>query len=270
MLPEAKSQDLLYVVRGGEGTVSVFTFPKRKPVGALSNIPGAFGICSDTTGDVFVVARENDEIYEFAHGGTKPIATLDDFGNDANGCAVDPASGNLAVAGGLKAGQGDANAAVYQHARGSPTLYKSSAPQFTFSTYDSQGNVFMGGEVLFELPQGSNSFVQISVPGVREFAPSDIQWDGSYIALQGTTGSKRGPTTIYQIQVSGSTGTIVKQVSLTSPRDKNPYRGAQFWIGDGTIVGPEDTVRRVGLWRYPKGGRPFIRWRSKKENRLSR
>jgi hypothetical protein len=146
MLPEAKSQDLLYVVRGGEGTVSVFTFPKGKPVGALSNIPGAFGICSDTTGDVFVVARENDEIYEFAHGGTKPIATLDDFGNDANGCAVDPASGNLAVAGGLKAGplKDDANVAVYQHARGSPTLYKSSAPQFTFCTYDSQGNVFMG------------------------------------------------------------------------------------------------------------------------------
>src|ERR1700734_3789453 len=52
MLPEAKSQDLLYVVRNSANEVSVYTYPKGKSVGTLSDIPGALGICSDTNGDV--------------------------------------------------------------------------------------------------------------------------------------------------------------------------------------------------------------------------
>ncbi len=255
MLPEAKSQDLLYVSRNSPGEVSVYSYPKGKLMGNLTDIAGAFGLCTDAKGDVFAISTENQLIYEYAHAGTKPIATLDDEGNSPNGCAVDPSSGNLAVAGG---GLSNANFAIYQNAQGTPTVYKDgNAERFTFCTYDSNGNLFAGGSVLIELPNGSSSFVEIPVQGIHEFAAPGIQWDGSYIALQGTADSKKGPGTIYQIQVSGSTATIVNEMNLIDRINKNPFLGAQFWIGNGTIVNPESTNRNVGLWRYPKGGKAY-------------
>jgi hypothetical protein len=201
MLPEAKSQDLLYVARSSPGEVSVYTYPKGKPVGTIS-IAAPNGICSDGKGNVFVVGVESQQIYEYAHGGSQPIATLDDSGNNPLACAVDPSSGDLAVTG----GDGLANAAIYQNAQGSPTVYTDPfAGAFTFCTYDSQSNLFMGGGDLFELPKGGNSFVEIPIMGgPSETSPPGIQWDGNYIALQQTGPSRKGPTRIYQISISGS------------------------------------------------------------------
>jgi len=255
MLPEAKSQDLLYVVRNSANEVSVYTYPKGKSVGTLSDIPGALGICSDIGGDVFVVATESQQIYEFAHGGSSPIATLDDSGNNPNGCAIDPSSGNLAVTGGL----GLANAAIYQNAQGSPTVYTDTfAAAFTYCTYDSQSNLFIGAENLFELPKGGNSFVEIPITGgPSETSPPGIQWDGNYIALQETSSSKHGPTKIFQVSISGSSASVVNEIDLSSRLNKNPNLGAQFWINGGTIVSPESMNKNVGLWRYPKGGKAY-------------
>jgi hypothetical protein len=51
-----------------------------------------FGECSDSAGDVFVAAYANSSmnsstIYEYAHGGTSPVATLSDSSlrNDLQG-----------------------------------------------------------------------------------------------------------------------------------------------------------------------------------------
>ena len=52
MLPEAKSKDLLYVARNSPGEISVYTYPKGKPVGAITGISGGqSGICSDIMGN---------------------------------------------------------------------------------------------------------------------------------------------------------------------------------------------------------------------------
>jgi hypothetical protein len=254
MLPEAKSQDLLYVARSSPGEVSVYTYPKGKPVGTIS-IAAPNGICSDGKGNVFVVGVESQQIYEYAHGGSQPIATLDDSGNNPLGCAVDPSSGDLAVTG----GDGLANAAIYQNAQGSPTVYTDPfAGAFTFCTYDSQSNLFMGGGDLFELPKGGNSFVEIPIMGgPSETSPPGIQWDGNYIALQQTGPSRKGPARIYQISISGSSASAVNEIDLSSRLNENPHYGAQFWIGNGTIVSPESTNRNIGLWHYPKGGKEY-------------
>src|ERR1700722_7885661 len=46
------------------------------------------GLCSDKHGNVF--APHVNFIYEYAHGGTTPIATLGDEGYRPVGCSVDP------------------------------------------------------------------------------------------------------------------------------------------------------------------------------------
>jgi hypothetical protein len=53
------------------------------------------GDCSNRTGDVFV--PNNTEVFEYAHGGTSPIATLSLPGNSGAACSIDPSTGNLAV-----------------------------------------------------------------------------------------------------------------------------------------------------------------------------
>lgn len=151
MLPEAKSQDLLYVVRGSLGGASVYTYPKGKPVGNITGISAPNGICTDVAGNVFVVGTNSQQIYEYAHGGSTPIATLDDSGNYPQGCAVDPSSGTLAVAGGFPT---TANVAIYKNASGTPMIYATpEAGTFIYCTYDDNGNLFMPGGEMFELPK---------------------------------------------------------------------------------------------------------------------
>ena len=103
MLPEAKSEDLLYVTNYSH--VSVYTYPKGKLVGILNGFGSSVGECVDGKGDVFVTNTLHlgripaDRIVEYAHGGMKPIAELKTEHVGPVGCAFDPTTGDLAVSG---------------------------------------------------------------------------------------------------------------------------------------------------------------------------
>lgn len=251
----AKNGDLLYVSRQSAGEIQVYTYPKGKPAGILTGFDSPQGLCTDKNGDLFVVTSQ--QILVYAHGGTTPIKTLDDTGNAPHGCAVDPTTGNLAVSGGLYQNT-EANIAIYNDASGSPTVYKDGfVSQFVYCTYDDAGNVFTNGGPMTELPSGSSSFVGITVNQPFNQGYPALQWDGDYIAIQNPSVSKHGPTTILQVSVSGTTGTVVKTISLSSPKNKNNYLEAQFWVQVETIVNPEAQNGNVGLWHYPTGGKPY-------------
>ena len=90
MLPEARSEDLLYASNQGDasseyGDVLIFAYPEGKLVGTLTGF-SAFvqSLCSDRSGNVFVTASTTDlsqgYVYEYSHGGTQPVATLSDQG----------------------------------------------------------------------------------------------------------------------------------------------------------------------------------------------
>ena len=94
MLPEAKSEDLIYT---GREPIYVLSFPALKLVGTIDTRAG-LGMCSNKNGDVFMTYPPGT-IVEYAHGGTQPIATLYLPGfYETWGCGVDPTSGDLAVA----------------------------------------------------------------------------------------------------------------------------------------------------------------------------
>jgi hypothetical protein len=252
---DAKNGALLYVSDAGE-TVAVLSYPAGKRVGALTGFQMTLGLCSDGKGNVFVVDFKAQQIVEYAHGGTSPIATLDDAGNYPSGCAVDPKSGDLAVAGGFPP-HANGNVAIYKGAQGSPTVYFDSFAWFNYCTYDGNGNVFAAGTdgeqfFLSELPAGSGPFLDMGVRGVNPIA--SIEWDGEYLAVESPTGDPFGPATIDQVNVSGSTATIVHMIELYTKQNTNPRRGAQFWIYRGRIVNPESVHKRIGLWDYPAGG----------------
>ncbi len=124
-VPAARNIDLLYVSKYDD--VDVFSYPAGKRVGTLTGFQSPGGLCVDKAGDVFVTNFGASNIVEYAHGGTKPIATLSDPYQEPDDCSVDPTTGNLAVAniGG--------SVSIYEGARGHPKQRTDSEIAYMFS-----------------------------------------------------------------------------------------------------------------------------------------
>ena len=135
----ANGGDLLYVSDNGTGNVYVFLYPSGVLSGTLTGLGGPVGECVDRAGDVWIGTQTPPEMIEYSHGGTTPIATLNDNTGVPVGCAVDPTTGNLAV------GNSD-NVAIYTNARGNPTYTDSDLGSFTNCTYDKTGDLFVDGD----------------------------------------------------------------------------------------------------------------------------
>jgi len=256
------SGNLVYVSvstkRGG--VIEAFDYATGKEVLTLQT--HAFGLCSDATGNVFATNYEGG-LLEYAHGGGSPIAEIV-YGNYPQGCAVDPNTGNLAAVASSSA-EGTANLTIFTKASsgyGSPVSYSDSSVRNMFwCAYDDSGNVFVtastdsNGAVLDELPANGNSLIRITLPFQTSRSVGSIQWDGRYLAIADPIYAKgKKPATIYQLQISGSTATVVNTIKLKAPKNKNDAQGGQLWIEGGTIAYPESYSKNVGLWAYPQGG----------------
>ena len=260
----AQSKVLLYVSQVNLGSVLMFTYPAGKLLRTLTGFNTPAGLCTDKKGDVFVVDLGAQDIVEYAHGATKPRATLDDSGNDPYGCYIDPTTGNLAVAGGgVHVG---ANIAVFAGATGTPADYQvPGLSTLPWCTYDDHGNLFAEGYLtgvqhpngaLVELPAGGTQLTTLSL-STTIGAGGAIQWDGKYLAVGSPRGDGQGfhgPATIYQFQLSGSSATVVNTIKLSTGKGDKNAGGVEFWIGDGYIITPKSHSRGVGRWRYPAGG----------------
>lgn len=240
----------------------------------LTGMQRPLGECIDAVGDVFIVSggsntSELSNIYEYAHGGTSPIAILDDPGYGV-GCAVDPTTGNLAVANAFDPNnpyygeQGDV--AVYLGAQGNPTMHYSAVfGGFGLCGYDDAGNLYVEGNLfssqtieLARLANGKSSLelVQLSKPVYTNSAslPS-VQWDGSHMTITSSDPNQRAPVSVYRLNVFGSKA---KVTSTTKLRSKKNRHGGQTWIERNSIVGVTYSGKYGGVsfWNFPQGGRP--------------
>jgi hypothetical protein len=249
MLKEASSEALLYIT--GSQYVYVVSYPKGELVGELSDIDAPSGVCSDTKGDVFVTAVWTEDVLEFAHGGTSPIAKLGDYGYYPNGCAVDPATGNLAVANFNSMDGSGGNLAIYSKAQGKPTDY--TAPGFGdyyWCAYDNQGNLLVdgNGSGYAEMPAGGSTLNEINL----NLAGEGIQWDGTYFAIVDPSAKQ-----VNRVTISGSSGIVVSTVHFTGLIASLGY---DFVIAGSKIVLPytikkNGSFSKVAMAKYPHGGR---------------
>lgn len=256
MLPEVKGKTLLYAARSNESVI-VFEYPKGKPVGKLDGLLTVGGLCSDSSGDVFIptlFTSSSSIVYEFAHGGTSPIASLNDPGF-ATSCSVDPVTGNLAVANG-------ANVAVYEHAQGEPILYAADDVPAEYCDYDNSGNLFIDGSAqdskIADLPAGGTVFTDISLS--QSFRPLSLQWDTDHFVIAGLLGGPIGEEPIYTVKMTGSIGTVGGPVMFWSRNNKNPNYPVQFLLDGTTLIGPgrhDVGLPLINLWSYPEGGKPY-------------
>jgi hypothetical protein len=251
MAPEAKSQDLLYVAGGiSNHGIYVFSYPRGKMIGMLSTGHPPLGECVDSRGDIFVA--EAAVIMKYAHGGTKPIETLNDPGGSletAQSCSVDPTSGNLAVTSWSDSAPG--HVYVYPNASGMPIAYGGIPGPLSpfYCAYDDVGDLFAIGrrgayQMGFdELRKGSSGFVQIGL-GQRmgEVDPTGgVQWDGKYIVV-----AAKVPY-VYQYKLRGRVGRRAGQTALNG----ESFLSA-FWLQGNRIIVPNGGS--VLIYNYPAGG----------------
>lgn len=255
MLPEARSQDLLYITNPHppNSKVFVFSYPRGKLVGVLRfgyGLPGAE--CSDKDGNVFIT---DGNVLEYAHGGKKPIETLGYHPYPAGDCSWDPTTGNLAVL--YDYGVYEGWVAIYQHATGTPTLYQMHGFVPIRCGYDNAGNLFVDGNPpssatfeFAELPKGGSALKAITL-NESFVGAGTVQWDGKYITV-GDSGAN--PEIIYRFVVSGSGGTSVGKTSLSAPSNLI----VDWWIQGKTVIGPylDFQSPAVYYWSYPAGGSP--------------
>jgi hypothetical protein len=273
VLPAARNDNLLYVSDLLAQVVDIYTYKQgHKLVGQLTGFFNPEGLCVDKAGNVWVTNDTSvgvHQITEYAHGSTTPIQTLNDPDGRANGCSVDPTTGNLAVADFWGPTEQIGNVAVWTHASGSPTFYSNpNIFYYYYCGYDDKGNLFVDGETqgsvfgLGELPRGGNA---LSFVPVNEtiYLPGGVQWDGKYLAVGDQVAVKHNFTSvIYQFAINGSVGTDVGTMVLTGSSQV-----AQFWLPrvaggpkhpDATkVIGPNQNGKDTLIWDYPTGGNPI-------------
>jgi DNA-binding beta-propeller fold protein YncE len=254
MTPNARNNDLLYVSDAESNDVTVYAYPKGTLMGTLRGFAEPQGECSDKHGNVWIVNTGTGNLIEYAHGGTTPIAIVSDPGYYPAGCAIDPTTGNLAVANIASATPGnEGNVAIFAGGQGSPIYYTpANVMRDYFCAYDADGNLYVDGQSgpssgfgFAELRHGSAAFTSVTLDRNVSF-PGAVQWDGRHVAI----GDQR-TNVIYRVKVSGSKGTVAGTTTLSGASDV-----IQFWKLGSKVVGADSEFAFVGFWKYPAGGSP--------------
>ncbi|HEY1883821.1 MAG TPA: hypothetical protein VGG51_12360 [Candidatus Cybelea sp.] len=247
MLPEARSQDLLYVSQDVSSLddVAVFDYPNGKPVGMLTGFEAPANLCADRNGNVWIPNSGGTTIVEYAHGGSQPIATLQVPGGASPlACSVDPTSGDLAA---IVSGGSNSSPHVYfiyKHASGSPETHHVDFPAYGCS-YDSSGNLFVDGNrepnkrsqigfKLGELPRGKTRFRTFSVGRGYDFW-GQVQWDGKYVDVSAYE-------YILRFAIHGRKAVPAGGVILHGLKYING-----FWIQGSKVI----ATNRFGMSQYP-------------------
>jgi len=266
--PDAARHDLLYVSDSGANQVELYYYPAGNLVGELKHLNDPIGLCTDSDRDVWIVSSAASQIVEYAHGSTKRKASLIDSGElNLLGCSVDPTTGNLAVTD-LGGPSGGGSVSIYAGAQGTPTLYTDSALDFVyFCGYDDAGNLFVdglnssGAFTLAEMPSGSTSFRNIKLSGTVNF-PGGVEWDGEYVAIGDQEYQQQHRSAIYQVSVTGSSGTVKGTTRLTNSCDVLQFAISTLSLSKSdqqgsSVVGPDVCQNKVGFYNYPAGGVPI-------------
>ena len=269
MLGKAASGDLLYVADAESQAIDIYSYPKDAKVGQLAGYGMPLGLCVDGAGDIFVTnvpPSGAPDIIEFSHGGTKPIQTLNDPGMLPGGCAVNPISGDLAVANYCPYHQGECggrgNILIYPHAKGSPRSRRApGVSHFSYCAHDNVGTLYADGFgrhshffELVELPKSGDNLTPIEIhwtysePEIID--PGGIQWDGKFLAIGYPQGENIIPS-IYR--VDPATGRIA--AVLTLHKSQSVF---QFFIDGNVLIAPnsmKDNSGQVLFYSYPKGAK---------------
>ena len=256
-----RKEDLIYVTNHN-AEVTVYNFSTQALVAVLTRFTQPMGECVDSSANVYIADSAAQKIYEYAHGGSRPIKTLDDSPDSPYTCAVDSVTGNLAVAN--NNGNASGNIAIWSKASGKPTRYTDSGLiYFEGCAYDASGNLLttngirQGYATAFAwLPHGASKLTTIAMPGPYPGWEWNfiygIQWDGHFFVLDRGQG-------VFRVSVIHGLAYYIGETELIDGGESGPY-----WIYVPSsksefpeILGGTETegsYSAVEAFGYPGGG----------------
>ena len=265
MSPAAsKSSSLLYV--SNASNVTVYTYVNGGGiilVGTLTGFTSPGGMCTDNAGDVWITDYESRNVYEYAHGGSAPIATITAKAGFPYACAVDNATGNLAVSYWHPYGHYRNYAEVVVYGPGSKigSSYgpKTGFYRAYFLAYDDKSNLYTTGQAcgyydcyiagfihLFKLPAGKGQF-ELVEGGARQSAPSAIVWvNPSFLMGSGKSGD--GGAQALKLQVTGKRASIVGNVNFAQT-----FLTYGFTRRAGLVIVPDYAANAVQIYNLQDG-----------------
>ena len=220
---------------------------QRKLVGTLAGVERPIGVCSDSSGNVFVTAYYTQDVVEYEHGGTTPIARLPDFGYHPRGCAVIPLADDLAVA---NTERWTDRAATWQSTparpANPPTTRRPASIRFRGAPTHDEGDLFANGTQLAELRAGSDSLTAISL----SVSGDGLQWDSTNLAMIDAASKA-----LYRISISGPSGTVAGTMRFKGLIFEVGY---DFVLTSNKAVVPfasiRDNLTKIRFWKYPQSG----------------
>lgn len=271
--PDAAKQWLIYASDASSGTIDIYNYRVKagKLYGQITGLATPYGQCVDKAGDVYVADSTTSEIYEYAHGGTAPIATATDQYGTPLGCSVDPTTGNVAVSNfSGPSGSGTGGVDLFAGGLGGTQSYYTNANLYHVYPpgYDPQGNLFVqateysGAPDFAELPAGKKHFTLLT--GLTIYFPGSVQWDGFYLSVVDQDYLYDGTTEIYRVTVSGSKVTVVRSTNLTDDcypgrnwmAEVQPFVSGTTRKLNAVVAGNLNCPTRYGFWNYTNGGIP--------------
>jgi hypothetical protein len=246
----AKAKGALLYVSSPYYGINVYTYPQGVLTKSFSDPGVPSAMCTDRSGNIYAAESYGQNISEYAHGGTQPIATIDDAHTPFS-CSIDDAAKTLAV------GNETGSVAIFdlRSVSKGPTLYSySGVLSFFFCSYDAGGNLFAVGQTasggqLFELKVGASALEPVRLPfKVDGFAP--IQWDGTYLAVEGSV--KAQSFSYNRVEVKNYRGKLKGRVTLKAA----PGGWSEFWFQGGSVVAVDSRGSDISWWNYPAGGKP--------------
>jgi hypothetical protein len=265
MSPAAsEQQSLLYV--SNATNVTVYTYHNGSDitqVGTLTGFTSPEGMCTDKAGDVWINDYSSRNTYEYAHGGSEPIFTIAPKVGYPYACAVDDATGNLAISYEHPNGHFRNYALVVVYPPGSTvgTAYipKTGFYRSYFLAYDNQSNLYSTGNAcgysdcyreayirLFKLAPGQANFKLVQ-GAARQSAPSAIAWvNPSFLMGSGKSGD--GGAQALKIQVTGNRSTVVGKVNFAQT-----FLTYGFSMRAGLVIVPDYAANAVQIYNLQDG-----------------
>ena len=271
MAPQAqKTASLLYVSNWGTSDVTVYTYANGGGlvlVGTLTGFSLPGGLCTDSAGNVWIPDTGGRRVFEYAHGGTKPIQTIQLSTGYPYACAVDSATGNVAVSSAHPNGKYQAYSIVDVFSKGSrrPARYSTlhGFKNVYFVAYDDKSNLYAdatpcefrgcyyrqeGPPGFYKLSSGGSDFKRLTLVGAKLHEPAAIDWVKPALLLGDRDFEDQGTSGAYKVFVSGSKATVVATL---------PFGGTQQAYGFSRratrVIVPDFTGNAVRVYDLSNG-----------------
>ena len=262
----AKAQSLLYVSDLSQNVVNVYSYDDGKNMELMGSlaIPSPTGVCTDRDGHVWVGTLHPREVHEFDRGGTTQIFLIKlGFGGEPAGCAVDPKSGDLALAvlkSDVKGAGHYGGVDVFHKGFNTGGFYTVPGGFYSieFPAWDNSRHLFVAGQPceysylcyyipatapgLFKLDKNATQFVRVDLGRVTLDTPTGLAWINPSLLLAESNQNGSGVAVGYKFVVTGRKATLTQTIPF---KNASSAGGIAERAGIAIVADPQASAVRT-------------------------